>query len=43
MTSIFKNCETTATKYNHEGDYVPGANIAGFRKVANAVLARGII
>ncbi|WP_311510023.1 Glu/Leu/Phe/Val dehydrogenase dimerization domain-containing protein, partial [uncultured Corynebacterium sp.] len=43
MTNIFKNCETTAAEYNHEGNYVLGANIAGFKKVANAMLAQGVI
>ncbi|MGK8360085.1 NADP-specific glutamate dehydrogenase [Corynebacterium amycolatum] len=43
MTNIFKNCETTAAEYDHEGDYVLGANIAGFKKVANAMLAQGVI
>lgn len=43
MTNIFKNCETTAAEYDHEGNYVLGANIAGFKKVANAMLAQGVI
>ncbi|MDO5029555.1 MAG: NADP-specific glutamate dehydrogenase [Corynebacterium sp.] len=43
MTNIFKNCEATAAEYDHAGDYVLGANIAGFKKVANAMLAQGVI
>ena len=30
-------------EYGHEGDYVIGANIAGFKKVADAMLAQGVI
>ncbi|WP_034648397.1 NADP-specific glutamate dehydrogenase [Corynebacterium vitaeruminis] len=43
MKNIFKTCEATAREYGHEGDYVVGANIAGFKKVADAMLAQGII
>lgn len=43
MTNIFKTCEKTAKEYGHEGDYVVGANIAGFKKVADAMLAQGVI
>ncbi|MHC9840684.1 NADP-specific glutamate dehydrogenase, partial [Corynebacterium diphtheriae] len=43
MKGIFKNCESTAREYGHEGDYVVGANIAGFKKVADAMLAQGVI
>lgn len=43
MSNIFKNCESTAAEYDHEGNYVLGANIAGFKKVANAMLAQGVI
>ena len=43
MSNIFKNCEKTAAEYDHAGDYVVGANIAGFKKVANAMLAQGVI
>ena len=31
-----------AERYGHKGNYVVGANIAGFEKVANAMLAQGI-
>lgn len=43
MSNIFKNCADTAKEYGHEGDYVIGANIAGFKKVADAMLAQGVI
>lgn len=43
MVNIFKTCAATAKQYGHEGDYVIGANIAGFKKVADAMLAQGII
>lgn len=43
MANIFRTCERTAAEYGQEGDYVVGANIAGFRKVADAMLAQGVI
>lgn len=43
MTNIHDMCEQTAAEYGHEGDYVMGANIAGFIKVADAVIAQGLI
>ncbi|APT92283.1 glutamate dehydrogenase [Corynebacterium phocae] len=43
MSNIFKNVDRTAREYNREGDYVAGANIAGFKKVADAMLAQGVI
>ncbi|MBV7296154.1 NADP-specific glutamate dehydrogenase [Corynebacterium sp. TAE3-ERU12] len=43
MTNIFKVCDATAKEYGREGDYVIGANIAGFKKVADAMLAQGVI
>lgn len=43
MKNIFKTCAETATEYGHENDYVVGANIAGFKKVADAMLAQGVI
>ncbi len=43
MKSIHANCYETAAKYGHKGNYVMGANIAGFVKVADAMLAQGII
>ena len=43
MVNIFHNTANTAKQYGHEGDYVMGANIAGFMKVANAMLAQGMV
>ena len=42
MKNIYKSISTTAAKYGQEGNYVVGANIAGFEKVVNAMLAHGI-
>ncbi len=42
MVNIFHNMNDAAKRYGHEGNYVVGANIAGFEKVANAMLAQGI-
>ncbi|MDY6050106.1 MAG: NADP-specific glutamate dehydrogenase [Corynebacterium sp.] len=43
MHNIFDQVAKTAATYDHEGDYVIGANIAGFKKVADAMLAQGLI
>ena len=43
MINIFHNLDAAAKKYGCEGDYVAGANIAGFEKVAEAMLAQGIV
>ena len=43
MENIFKNVDEAAKKYGKEGDYVAGANIAGFLKVAEAMKAQGIV
>ena len=42
MVNIFHNLDDAAKRYNMEGDYVAGANIAGFEKVAEAMLAQGV-
>ncbi len=42
MHDIYWNSYNAAKKYGMEGDLVAGANIAGFEKVANAMLAQGI-
>ena len=42
MRGIFHNVDDTARAYVHEGDFVTGANIAGFLKVADAMMAQGI-
>ncbi|HQG34564.1 MAG TPA: glutamate dehydrogenase, partial [Syntrophales bacterium] len=43
MKSIHKACVETAEAYGRKGDYVMGANIAGFTKVARAMLAYGVV
>ena len=42
MVNIFHNLDDAAKRYNMKGDYVAGANIAGFEKVADAMLAQGV-
>ncbi len=41
MVNIFHNMDDAAKRYGAEGNYVVGANIAGFEKVADAMLAQG--
>jgi glutamate dehydrogenase (NADP+) len=43
MKAIHKQCWETAEEYSTPGNYVNGANIAGFRKVADAMLDQGIV
>ncbi|UQZ89721.1 NADP-specific glutamate dehydrogenase [Deltaproteobacteria bacterium Smac51] len=43
MVTIHKTCLDTAAKYGRPGDYVLGANAAGFIKVAEAMLAQGLV
>ena len=43
MNNIFANVSETAKRYGRERDYVTGANIAGFVKVADAMNAQGIV
>ena len=43
MVNIFRNLDAAAEKYGVEGDYVAGANIAGFEKVVDAMLAQGVV
>ena len=43
MSSIHDRCAATADEYGQPGNYVAGANIAGFLKVADAMLAMGVI
>ena len=43
MVNIFRNIDAAAKKYGFEGNYVVGANIAGFEKVADAMLAQGVV
>ena len=42
MKNIYKNASAAAEKYGHKGDLVVGANIAGFQKVAEAMLWQGV-
>ncbi len=42
MINIFHNLDDAAKRYGKAGDYVVGANIAGFEKVVNAMLAQGV-
>ncbi|MBQ9674012.1 MAG: NADP-specific glutamate dehydrogenase [Ruminococcus sp.] len=43
MVNIFHNLDNAAKKYGFEGNYVVGANIAGFEKVATAMEAQGVV
>ena len=43
MINIFHAADDAAREYGVEGDYVAGANIAGFKKLADAMLAQGIV
>ena len=43
MVNIFHNLDNAAKQYGMEGNYVAGANIAGFLKVADAMNAQGIV
>ncbi len=42
MVNIYHNIDDAAKRYGKEGDYVAGANIAGFEKVVDAMLAQGV-
>ena len=42
MADIYKNSWDAAKKYGMEGDLIAGANIAGFEKVADAMIAQGV-
>ena len=43
MVNIFHNLDDAAKKYGMDGNYVAGANIAGFLKVAEAMTAQGVV
>lgn len=43
MVNIHKNASETAEKYGRPGDYVFGANVAGFLKIAEAMIAQGVV
>ena len=43
MLNIFKSCENAGKQYGMPGNYMAGANIAGFLKVAEAMKAQGCV
>ena len=43
MVNIYKNVSGAAETYGHPGDFVVGANIAGFEKIADAMMAQGLV
>ena len=43
MVNIYHNIDDAAKRYGQEGNYVMGANIAGFEKVAEAMIAQGVV
>jgi glutamate dehydrogenase (NADP+) len=43
MRNIHDTCLAAANDYGHPGNYMMGANIAGFLKVANAMKSQGVI
>ncbi|MBQ3311035.1 NADP-specific glutamate dehydrogenase [bacterium] len=43
MTNIFKSCQNSAKEYGYENNYVAGANIAAFQKLAEAMVAQGVV
>ena len=43
MVNIFNSCNLAAEKYGCKGNYVAGANIAAFEKLAKAMIAQGIV
>ena len=43
MKNIFKLTSDTAKEYNSDGNLIVGANIAGFKKVANSMIEQGAV
>ena len=43
MINIFNSCRESAKKYGCEGNYVAGANLAAFSKLAEAMIAQGVV
>jgi glutamate dehydrogenase (NADP+) len=43
MRDIHDACQGAAEEYGMPGDYLAGANIIGFKRVADAMLAHGVI
>ena len=43
MINIFTSCKDSAEKYGCKGNYVAGANLAAFSKLAEAMIAQGVV
>ncbi len=43
MTNIFKSCQEASDEFGLKDDYVAGANIAAFKKLADAMIAQGVV
>ena len=43
MVNLYHNIDDAAKKYGFDGNFVVGANIAGFEKVMEAMMAQGIV
>ena len=43
MVEIYNICSETAEKYGQPGNLIMGANVAGFLKVANAMIDQGVV
>jgi glutamate dehydrogenase (NADP+) len=43
MITIYENSKAASEEYGKPGNFVAGANIAGFVKVANAMMAQGLV
>jgi glutamate dehydrogenase (NADP+) len=43
MVNVHETCRATAQEYGAPGDYVLGANVAGFTKVVEAMIAQGLV
>jgi glutamate dehydrogenase (NADP+) len=43
MVEIHHSCVEASAEYGAPGNYVVGANIAGFEKIASAMLAQGVV
>ena len=43
MVGIYQSCKSAAEEYGYADNFVVGANIAGFEKVAKTMLAHGVV
>jgi len=43
MKTIYRRSSEAAARYGHEGNLLVGSNIAGFIKVADAMIAQGVV